>query len=277
MKNNVFERIKEGYFVLIWLLPSVYLPGAKYLANKILPTYSEWYWFDIIYYYYFHTILALSLLILMHIAKLNWRIMLGHIDKKEIMPSIKLTTFIFFFSISSTYLLFYPLSLVMPKFVQYWLIDTSPIIYSYNGKYPFLPNLLSVISLVILTPILEEFIFRGFLLHRWCRTIGTQRAVILSSVIFGIVHPDPIGAIAFGIAMCILYLRTRSLLIPILCHAINNLVVWLIEAGNFSYFGHEYTYTLDDFQREWYWGIAATVIVVLWIRSYTHKTKENKI
>ena len=151
-----------------------------------------------------------------------------------------------------------------------------PYIYTENDAYPIAPNLLSFISLVLIGPILEEFVFRGLLLHRWQKKWGLNIAILLSSFLFGIVHPDPVGAVAFGIAMCVLYLRTQSLWLPIICHSVNNFVVWLIEAGMFSFYGPEYYYTIEDFQNDWFFGILMTVISILWIHVYLRKAKSSR-
>ena len=109
------------------------------------------------------------------------------------------------------------------------------------------------------------------LLHRWTLKWGMLKAILLSSFLFGIVHPDPIGAIAFGIAMSILYLQTQSLMIPILCHAANNLFVWLIEVGYRIVEGSEYQYTLKEFQDEWHIGVICGVLAVIWAIRYSKR------
>ncbi|MCI0651919.1 MAG: CPBP family intramembrane metalloprotease, partial [Planctomycetes bacterium] len=48
-------------------------------------------------------------------------------------------------------------------------------------------------------------------------------------VLFAICHLDPLGALVFGYVMCAIYLRTQSLIAPILIHALNNLCAWLLE------------------------------------------------
>ena len=117
----------------------------------------------------------------------------------------------------------------------------------------------------------EEIVFRGMLLHRWNQKWGMTKAIIFSSFFFGIIHPDPLGAFVFGVAMSILYLRTQSLMIPILCHAANNLLVWFIEAGYRMVEGHTYQYTLEIFQDEWYIGVSCWILVILWSAIYFHK------
>ena len=103
------------------------------------------------------------------------------------------------------------------------------------------------------------------------------RAILASSILFGIGHPDIIGAAAFGIAMSILYLRTRTLMVPIVCHGLYNLLVWLIEAGYCIWLGPDYEYSLEDFQDEWGIGLACAVIVIIWTQVYIAGGKSRKI
>ncbi len=42
--------------------------------------------------------------------------------------------------------------------------------------------------------------------HKW----GIKKAVIISSIIFGLGHFDVIGAFMFGVVMCLLYIKTKK-------------------------------------------------------------------
>lgn len=273
MDRDAFSIIKGRYLAILWLLPFIYMPGIESLTYQLLDSTDEWYWYDIIYYYYFHVVMLIGLLVMVYFGKPNWCNMFEKFQQKELLPSLKLTAFIFIFSIATSYIFFYPLSFIIPGFVEYWYIDIPPFIYADLNTYPIVPNLLSFISLVIIAPILEEFVFRGLLLHRWNKKWGIKYAIILSSLLFGVMHPDPIGATAFGVAMCILYLRTQSLWVPIICHAINNLVAWLLAAGWFAYYGSDHIYTIQDFQNDWQLGLITSILVILWIYIYMKNPK----
>lgn len=261
---------------MMWLLPFIYLPGLNRIYS-FLDENTERYWFDVLYYVYYHTLFIALLATLVFFGKLNWRSMYGKIEKTELWPSIKLTTFTFLFSIAAAYALFYPLSYIYPNFVKWWYIDLPPLIYFGKGVFPLFPNILNFISLVILAPAIEEFAFRGILLHRWYYKWGMIKAILFSSLLFGIAHPDPIGATAFGVAMCILYLKNKTLWIPIFCHALNNLTVWIIEAGYFISLGPSYIDTIEDFQKGWYVGVICAVIVSIWVYVYMKGSKSQKV
>jgi len=111
------------------------------------------------------------------------------------------------------------LFITRPEFVSFALSlmeDASP------GEF----NRGNIISTVILGPVIEEFIFRGIILNKWAETTSNKRALILSSLLFGIVHfgsliiPQFIGGLLYGIV----YIKTKKLIYPILMHIINNLI-----------------------------------------------------
>jgi membrane protease YdiL (CAAX protease family) len=275
--NNSFP-IKGRYVMAIWLIPFIYFPGLKYIY-ELVNQGSEWYWYEIIYYYCYHFVFATFLVGFFYWHKINIRKMFRPPNTVDYIPSLKFSIFIIIFSIATAYALFYPLSYILPEFVNYWFIDLPPIIYSNNNKeFPLLPNVLSFVSLVILAPILEELAFRGVLLHRWSQKWGMTSAILISSLLFGVAHPDVIGAFAFGVAMSIIYLKTQTLIVPILCHAFTNIIAILSEAGYIAWLGINHRYTIEDFRSEWPIALITTVIVIIWGYIYLyHLKKSNKV
>ncbi len=83
------------------------------------------------------------------------------------------------------------------------------------------------LSLVILPPVIEELVFRGMLLERWAVKWRLGVAVVVQAVAFGILHVDPVGAGVFGVVMALMYVRCRSLWVPMAMHAANNGTVLL--------------------------------------------------
>lgn len=79
-----------------------------------------------------------------------------------------------------------------------------------------------LLTLVILAPIVEEFVFRGVFLTRFAAKTSMWGGILISSLLFGVLHLDFVGAFLFGIIASLLYLRTGNLLLPILLHMLNN-------------------------------------------------------
>ena len=80
-------------------------------------------------------------------------------------------------------------------------------------------------------PVVEELFFRGILFSRWFTKWGFTRSLLLSSFLFGILHTDIVGAFVFGCAMCVVYMKTRTLWVPIAVHAIYNLIAAALAFG----------------------------------------------
>lgn len=95
-----------------------------------------------------------------------------------------------------------------------------------DGHLSLPQELLMVLNIVVIAPVSEEFIFRGYLLPRLSGTKGRVfKGIMLSSLFFAAMHLH-LGAFVplFGIGMaCSLgYLTTKNLLTPIIMHAMVN-------------------------------------------------------
>ena len=90
------------------------------------------------------------------------------------------------------------------------------------------PLILGLISVIIIAPIAEEFIFRGFLYSQLKLTkLGPWGAVTISSLLWTIIHfqYEPLILIIlfiFGIFLGYIRMAYNSLSLPIALHAINN-------------------------------------------------------
>jgi membrane protease YdiL (CAAX protease family) len=80
----------------------------------------------------------------------------------------------------------------------------------------------------VLAPLAEEFFFRGFLLKVLHERTNAVIAVLVTGIAFGLVHlpsGDWVGTIVlslFGMALCVLFILTSSLLPCIMLHAFHN-------------------------------------------------------
>ncbi|ACV28048.1 Abortive infection protein [Kangiella koreensis DSM 16069] len=89
------------------------------------------------------------------------------------------------------------------------------------------------ISVVLLAPIGEEYLFRGVLLSGLSSRMRTISAILLSSVVFMAFHLLEyygywfalVAIFLLGILLAMLRLRSQSMLVPILCHASYNLIM----------------------------------------------------
>jgi membrane protease YdiL (CAAX protease family) len=107
--------------------------------------------------------------------------------------------------------------------------------------------------------IAEEWLFRGVLLHVWAQRFGVRFAVLASSVLFAAMHADVIGSVIFGIVMAALYIRSGSLLLPIVTHFVFN---GLVAVGSVV-IGPDTPTTLGEFRADWWQATAAFAVALL--------------
>ena len=93
------------------------------------------------------------------------------------------------------------------------------------------PLILGVLTTIIIAPIIEEFIFRGFLLSQLKNTIGNWGAISLSSLAWTLLHFQYEVKILFilfifGLLLGFLRWKYNSLFLVMVLHAINNLVAF---------------------------------------------------
>ena len=91
-----------------------------------------------------------------------------------------------------------------------------------SKRYEFI---LAFISLVIIVPVAEEILFRGFLFGKLKRIIPIWAAVLITSALFGFLHGSwnvGIDTFALSIVLCLLRQFTGSLWASILLHMMKN-------------------------------------------------------
>jgi hypothetical protein len=83
-----------------------------------------------------------------------------------------------------------------------------------------------ILTTVVLAPVFEEIIFRGYLLPSLTKYMPPSFAIALSAVIFALIHQHGIGdtvqLLAVGVACGVVYSRTRNLGASMLVHAAFN-------------------------------------------------------
>lgn len=99
----------------------------------------------------------------------------------------------------------------------------------------------AIITSVLFVPIFEELFFRGLILESLLKRHRRLFSVIVSSVIFAIVHVNPavmITAFVSGLVLGTIYLHTNSVFSTIILHSINNAIAYALitlDLDGFSY------------------------------------------
>ena len=97
-----------------------------------------------------------------------------------------------------------------------------------NQQYELI---LAFATLVVLAPIAEEVLFRGYLLAKLRRYVPLWLAVLVTSIVFGAFHGAwnlALDTFALSIILCILRIKTNSLWAPILLHMTKNAIAFYL-------------------------------------------------
>lgn len=114
-----------------------------------------------------------------------------------------------------------------------------------NGQLDWLMVVVRIFGAAAVVPIMEELFWRSFLM-RWMVSPDfenvdpaqtTWKAALVTIVLFGFEHNQWFAGIVAGVAYSALYVRYRTIWMPILAHAVTNLLLgmWVVHTGNWSY------------------------------------------
>jgi len=138
------------------------------------------------------------------------------LKNSRIIPLVILAAMAFDFGIISPIVDLIP----MPEIIKELFIEFA----SLTGVFGF-------ILVVIAAPILEEIVFRGIILDGLLKIYSPVKSILISSLLFGLVHLNPwqfIGALIIGVFSGWVYYRTRSLLPSIIIPSTLNLSGFLV-------------------------------------------------
>lgn len=182
----------------------------------------------------------------------------------------------------STYLLIFPMMagmMLISEFTTTLIPTSGPF---FGDFYEYFTQLMSsltdnpvvmIIMTVIMAPIFEEIIFRG-IIQKGLINKGVEpwKAILYASIIFGVVHGNPwqfISAVMLGCVLGLVYHKTKSLLMPILLHAFNNLTLSLLVL-----YGKDESFAKVFHVSEW---VILAVGIVLFSLFYYFFTKKYKV
>jgi membrane protease YdiL (CAAX protease family) len=116
-----------------------------------------------------------------------------------------------------------------------------------------------LISIAIMAPFFEEFIFRGIMLDGLLKKKSTWTAILISAALFGLVHLNPwqfVTAMIIGTFAGWVYSRTKSLIYCIIIHFANN-----FTASIFMFLDPD-SMAIDEDLHEMYGGSTNMYVIV---------------
>ena len=122
---------------------------------------------------------------------------------------------------------------------------------SYTSLFPDWANfLIQIVTVAILPAFCEEFLHRG-VLFRGIRQIGYKKAILISSLLFGLIHFNInqfFYAVVLGMLMALVSIVSKSIYPAMIIHFTNNAIsVYLSSAVNYGWFGKNFYNYLNQF------------------------------
>ena len=110
-------------------------------------------------------------------------------------------------------------------------------IYQFRNLLSINLDLNSALLSCIYAPVIEEVIYRGFILNGLIKKYSSIVALIISSLLFGIMHFNlfqSINAFLIGIIIGYIFIKTKSIYLCIFLHFCNNFIVLYLPSVVFN-------------------------------------------
>ena len=280
-EDNPFSRIKvrhifgwyllltTGLFSQIFMIGSIM--GVKFDSNVPLDPLAS-----LIFGIYL-TILLLALVWReCRLAGIEIKYLVGKVPTHyQLLPLVGLAIASVVFSISVFRVFYYPLSFIVPSFVEKLLIDnknssTSILNTPSETFFPALYHLISAIYSYAIFPIFSAFIFVAILLHRWAAKWGNTRAIIAFSLMSLISYNFISSVIAIFIHL-ILYVKTRSLFVLIIFMALTNIIRTSWNVSYTIFFDNQPGNVLDVFRSQIQLSVLFFALSAPWVIGFIYK------
>ncbi|MFA2808954.1 lysostaphin resistance A-like protein [Bacillus mycoides] len=210
---NPFQTMRARYFLIVFALliliarsSNELLESTFHIQNSSFINMLIFYILPIIWIFYGY-----------RKHRVSFSLFINRNETFNLVQVLYIAIMLCMFSYGYLILYMYSFAWITPDFIMNALHE--PIIDS-TGGYVF-----QFIMVVFIAPIVGEFVFRGFLLQRFAAKWGTSIAMVVVALLFACLHVDYLGAVVFSIVLSIVYIRTKSLLMPIAIHMLNNALV----------------------------------------------------
>lgn len=208
-------------------------------------------------------------------AKINVAQLVGFLKKTDFKLPIGLAILSYFFASGTSAMILYGLSFIVPQYVEGQI----------NKVYATIPlgYACFAIAALIFAPIMEELFFRGIIFQKLAITKDPVWALVISALLFTIVHfrSDIISLFTIGVTFAILYLKTKQIIVPIISHFVYNAIyiAKLIDWYFFSNVDHSVAKTIAEFRQEFIgnleWEILSVAISAPCLCYFIYKNFPN--
>jgi len=174
--------------------------------------------------------------------------------------------------------------LITESFQEFYdkiLIDYRHTIMMMIGRNDIMLFFRAVLILCFIPALSEEFLFRGFLMANLEMNIGRIKAVMISGLIFGLMHLNPVNLLPLiitGVFLGFMASFSRTIILPVILHFINN----IISVSTFYFSDEESikeTFSVLPLSEAFFYlaiGITGLMIVIYYSYRFS-KTSENPL
>ncbi|MFS8118977.1 MAG: hypothetical protein ACMG55_10865, partial [Microcoleus sp.] len=196
-EDNPFAIIKVRHIFGWFLLFTIALGFQKALIGYTLGIKfdSEEPLVDLILVIYLFILIVALVWRQCRLAGIEIKYLVGKVpDRYQLLPLVCLAIAHVVFSIGVFLILYYPLSFIVPSFVEKILRDNrneSILIEASKSFFPALYYLIDSVSSLAISPIFFTFIFMAIVLHRWAAKWGNIPAIIALYLLLIIFKLEP--------------------------------------------------------------------------------------
>lgn len=132
------------------------------------------------------------------------------------------------------------------------------------------------ISALFVAPIFEELIFRRHIFKNLYSQYTLSSSILISSLCFSLIHlpsyRNLLPTFIFGVFCCLIYLKTKRIIYPIMLHFFGNLIWFLLVLFGKKYYTWIYSHEFGFI----YWAVVifGILLVILSFRKITTANKE---
>ena len=191
-------------------------------------------------------------------ARVNFKHITGSFKKVDYKLPLGLAIAQYFFADGTSNIILYGLSFVAPKYVEHRVNEISATTTWGYACFAFL--------VLIFAPIMEELFFRGIIFQKLAIKKNPVKGLVISALLFTVVHfrHDVISLFTVGVTLALLYLKTKQIIVPIICHFFYNLIVLanIIYWQFFDTDGSDVASTVADYQQYFIEHLGLSILYV---------------
>ena len=210
------------------------------------------------------------------LAGIEIKYLIGKVpDRYQWLPLVRLAIASVFFSIGVFRIFYYPLSFIVPSFVEQILTEkrnSSILIAALKSFSPALYYLQVALANYVINPVFMAFLVISIPLHRGAAKWGNITAIIAMCLLWGTVaYKTFITMIVVLLIYAILYVKSRSLLVIIIFTILQNISFTVWNLSYKIFWNNQTGSTLEIFRSQIQLGVLFFALSAPWVIGFIYK------